>query len=82
MAIRNLKKSQIKDVLAFMRENGSITSMQAFEKFHITRLAGIIYRLRKYGYDIDTQDNVCYTKYGICNYAVYILNESEEIENG
>lgn len=40
-------------VLEYLKANGSITSMEAIEKFRATRLSGIIYRLRS-RYDIST----------------------------
>lgn len=41
-------------VLEYLKANGSITSMEAIEKFRATRLSGIIYRLRS-RYDISTK---------------------------
>ena len=67
------QKSQIKDILAYLQRNGSITSMEAFEYFHATRLAAVIFNLRKLGYDITTE--ICNGKndYGTYTYAKYIL---------
>lgn len=64
--------SQISVVLSWLKENRSITSMQAFN-FSITRLADIIYKLRKQGYDIETR--MCNGKnmYGVYTYAEYRL---------
>ena len=45
------KKQQ--KVLEHLKKNGSITSLEAFEKFRATRLSGIIFRLRD-SYDITT----------------------------
>lgn len=41
--------SQKKLVLDFIARHGSITSLQAFEFFGITRLADVIFKLRKAG---------------------------------
>lgn len=67
------QKSQIKDILAYLQRNGSITSMEAFEHFHATRLAAVIFNLRKLGYSITTE--ICNGKndYGTYTYAKYIL---------
>lgn len=46
------KPSQEDIVLHHMKEYGSITSMQAFEKYSITRLAAVIFNLRQEGWDI------------------------------
>lgn len=39
--------NQKQDVLRHIKRYGSITSMEAFEKYGITRLSAIIYILRK-----------------------------------
>ncbi len=72
------QKSQIKDVLAYLKENGSITSMEAFEKFHATRLAAVIFNLRKMGYDITTINCNGINEYGPYTYAEYILEDNNE----
>ena len=42
-------------IIEYMKEHGSITPMDALQKFHVFRLASIIYNLREhYLYDIDT----------------------------
>lgn len=40
------------DVLEFMEQNGAITSMDAFEELHITRLSARIWDLIHLGYKI------------------------------
>lgn len=73
---RNLGKSQTEDVLRFMREEGSITSMDAIKEFGATRLSAIIFILRKRGYDIETHMEVFKNRYGrTVVYARYVLNE-------
>jgi len=59
--------SQKEKVLKHMQENEKITSMEAFEKFKITRLSAIINVLRKEGYDIESRK----PKKG--NYSIYHL---------
>ena len=71
------QKSQIKDVLNYMKEAGSISSFEAFEKFHITRLSSIIHRLRKMGYSIITVPVGGKNDYGTYEYAMYVM-EAEE----
>lgn len=74
--MRKLKeKSQIKDVLNYLIECGSISSFEAFEKFHITRLASIIHRLRKRGYEIETTPVSGINEYGRYEYALYTMVE-------
>ena len=67
----NRAKSQIKDVLNYLQECGSITSFEAFEKFHITRLSSIIHRLRSCGYEIKTVPVGGKNEYGHYEYALY-----------
>lgn len=67
-------KSQTEDVLRFMKEKGSISSMEAFKEFGATRLSAIIFRLRKRGYKIDTEIWSRKNRYGkIVEFARYVL---------
>lgn len=51
-----MAQTQKQQVLEFMRKNGSITQLDAYEIGYITRLSGIIYDLKhKDGYNIVTQ---------------------------
>ena len=43
-------------ILAHLQEHGSITSMEAIEKYHCTRLSHYIYLLRKDGHVIESED--------------------------
>lgn len=71
-----LGKSQTEDVIKFMKEHGSITSMDAIKNFGATRLSAIIFSLRKRGYDIDTRMEVGKNRYGkTSEYARYVLNK-------
>lgn len=40
-------------VLNYIKENGSITSLEAFMELGCTRLSAEVYRLRNDGYDFD-----------------------------
>lgn len=72
-------KSQTEDILRFMKENGSISSMDAFKEFGATRLSGIIWCLRKRGYDIETEIWTCTNRYGKkIDFAKYILHSEPE----
>ena len=69
-------KSQTEDILRFMKENGSISSVDAFREFGATRLSGIIFALRKRGYNIETEIWECVNRYGRkIEFAKYILHE-------
>ena len=43
-------------ILEHLQEHGSITSLEAIEKYHCTRLSHYIYLLRKEGYVIESED--------------------------
>lgn len=59
--------SQNKIILGHLQRHGSITSLEAFKKYEITRISARIYDLRKKGYDIqllwETNPNTG-TRYG------------------
>ena len=64
-----MKKLSQEDVIArHLEQHGSITSMEAFEQYKITRLSGRIFDLRAKGMDIVT--DMVYGKGGT-RYAVY-----------
>lgn len=46
--------SKTKLVLDWMKAHAGISSMDAFEHLGLTRLAAVIFELRKKGYDIET----------------------------
>lgn len=67
-------KSQRSEVLRYMQTHKGITSIQAIEKFGATRLSDIIFRLRKDGYDIQTESITTKNRYGhSVTYAKYSL---------
>lgn len=70
-----MKTTQIEVVKNHLMNYGSITSMEAFFKYRITRLASVIHVLRKQGLDIETITETSKNQYGTCQYAKYILNE-------
>lgn len=55
-------------VLEYLREGNTITNMDAFRLFAITRLSDVIFNLRHKGYDIatlreKTEDGTIYARY-------------------
>lgn len=65
--------NQKQEVLRHIKRYGSITSMEAFEKYGITRLSAIIYILRR-EYEIVTIMRTSVNRYGNeVNYAEYRL---------
>lgn len=63
-----------------LKNNGSITSMEAIEKYGATRLAVIIHELRHREHmNIETHNMTCLDRYGnVCNYAKYVYKEKGE----
>lgn len=67
-------KGQKVRVLQHLKSHGSLTSMEAFEKYGITRLAAVIFDLRELGHDIITYDMEGQNRYGeVTRYAKYVL---------
>lgn len=57
--------TQASAVLAHIEANGSITSMEAFECYGVTRLSSIIHSLRRrHGLRITTVDRLVKNRYG------------------
>lgn len=70
------QKTQWQDVLDHLNKYGSISSMEAWSKFHITRLAAVIWTLRRRGYNIVTEDCTGRNEYGVYTYANYRLEDN------
>jgi len=65
-----------KKVLEHLRTHGTITSLEAIDNYGATRLASIIFNLRKKGYNISTTDGLTKDRYGnACRYAIYKLED-------
>lgn len=64
-------------VLDYMREYGSITSLEAFRDLGITRLSGVIFELRKI-YPINSITESSRNRYGEkTSYSRYYLADAE-----
>ena len=73
--------SQVERVLDHLieSENHSITSMDAFRLFGITRLAAVVYDMRKLGYEVETVEEVSKNMYDEpTRYARYYLKSEEK----
>ena len=71
---KRINKTQL--VLDHLEKYGTITSLEAIELYGATRLSDIIYRLRKRGHKIVTEDMPFTDRFGtksIC--GKYILND-------
>lgn len=68
-------RNQRQDVLDYLRKHGTITQLEAYNKFQapITRLSSVIYDLRKEGYVIESHNitgSNCYGTYSCCMYVL------------
>ena len=63
--------SQKEVVLIYLKDNGSITAIEAINRLGITRLADVIYKLKKDGVKIETDKKSVETRYGKTEIAVY-----------
>ena len=71
MARATNKSKLVKEPLL---NHGSITSWEAIQTYGATRLSSIIFNLRKFGYNIITQDVTFTDRFGNkSNYAKYVL---------
>lgn len=63
-------------VLNYIREFGSISSMEAFRDLGITRLSAVIFNLKADGYEFDTKTEHSVNRFGkkVC-FARYSLKE-------
>lgn len=68
-------RTQEQAVLNYLENHSKgITSMEAFEKFGVTRLSAIIYNLKDEGHRIKTTMKSARNRYGHnTNFAVYTL---------
>lgn len=66
-------------VLGYMQEFGSITSLQAFQDLGVTRLAAVIFNLKKAGVPIVKAMQVSINRWGEeVHFAKYFIVTEEE----
>ncbi len=67
------------EVLRHLKENGSITSIEAIDAYGATRLSAIIFVLRRRGHDIETVMVGGMDRFGhAINYAKYVYHHKGE----
>ena len=66
-------KTQIDSILEYMLTHKGITSLQAIKKFGATRLSGIIYSLKEWGYDVQSEWVTVKTRFGETHVKKYYL---------
>lgn len=68
--------TQKETVMKHLREVGALTPMEAFRKYGITRLGGIVYFLRRDGHNIVSKLVKVKDRHGhICHVSQYTLGE-------
>ena len=76
------KVSQKAKVLNHLQNHRCITSMEAFEKYNVTRLSAVIFNLRKEDYLIKTTSVTRRNQEGnSCTYTEYSLMKEEDFTN-
>ena len=71
--------TQEQRVLDYIREHGSITSMQAFTDLKITRLSARIFNLRARGFNIENVSHTYKNGQGTTTtYTEYVLIEGKD----
>lgn len=74
-----MARTQTSVVLAHLQEHGSITSLEAFELYGVTRLSALIFNLRAEGYAIESITEHTTNRYGRrVPYARYELEDKNE----
>lgn len=63
-----------KAVLQYLKDFGSVISMEAFRDLGITRLAAVIYDLKRDGFDIKSEEVVSKNRYGkVVRFSKYYI---------
>lgn len=77
----NKMTNKTTEITRHLLEKKNITSMEAIELYGATRLSGIIYNLRRRGYQIVNKEEMTIDRYGNeCRYVryIYLDNYSDE----
>lgn len=75
-----MKITQCQRIIDYMRQFGSISTIEAFNDLGVTRLASRIHDLKGQGYSIISEIKTSKNRYGEnTSYKVYRLKEDTEI---
>lgn len=70
------KRTQADRVLDYIKEFGSITTLEAFRDLGVTRLSARIFELRNRGEEIESESVTSKNRFGEkCTYAKYFLRK-------
>ena len=69
-----MKASQTQRILTYLKQHHIINPLKEWTSCGVYRLSDVIYKLRKQGYDIETEEVIVKNKYGEkCRVAQYRL---------
>lgn len=75
--MKNSRPSQCDRIIQYMKDYGSITTLEAFTELGIVRLGARISELRKKGVEIVGEDEVVRNRYGEkCHIKRYFINDN------
>lgn len=75
-----MKQTQEEKVLDYIKTNGQITTLDAFNELGITRLSDKVFKLRNLGIEIKTTRKTVKNRYGSkVSIAIYTL-EKEKVD--
>ena len=69
--------TQKEDILAHLEKGHSITPLEALSQFGCFRLASVICKLKKDGYNIKSNIDEIYTEEGVKKFARYWMTKEE-----
>ena len=78
--VSNKPRNQHDDVLAYLKQHGSITQLDCYRRFPapITRLSAVIFDLRRAGNDIEGVWQQSKNCYGETRFIRYVLHDAEK----
>ena len=75
-----MKVTQCQRIIDYMRQFGSISTIEAFKDLGVARLASRIHDLKAQGYNITSSIGIAKNRYGEkIHFSVYRLKEDKEI---
>lgn len=76
------KLTQTNCILKYMLDGNTITSIEAINRYGTTRLSGIIYNLKKQGYNIKSYRQTVINRFGEhSSVSVYYIPKDEDGNN-
>ena len=74
------KTTKIEQIKSHLINKGKINTWEAIELYGATRLSGIIFKLKEYGYEIESINKTKKDRNGnVCNFVDYVFKSNNEI---